>query len=93
MPDFLRVTAAEFRSWKGSADKALAQVPDDRFFTQIDPESNSLAHLVKHVGGNLKSRWTDFLTTDGEKPDRNRDGEFESAGDTRASLMALWEEG
>jgi hypothetical protein len=94
MPDFLRVTAAEFRSLKSLADRALAQVGDAGFFTTLDGESNSLALIVKHVAGNLRSRWTDFLTSDGEKPDRNRDGEFERAPtDTRESVMKAWEAG
>lgn len=75
-------------------DRALAQVDDEAFFHALDRESNSLALIVKHVGGNLRSRWTDFLGSDGEKPDRDRDGEFEiRPGDTRAALMAAWEQG
>jgi hypothetical protein len=76
------------------AEAALAQVDDEAFFRTLDAESNSLAMLVKHVAGNQRSRWRDFLTADGEKPDRDRDGEFERhEADTRASLMARWEEG
>jgi hypothetical protein len=94
MNDFVSITAVEFEKLKQLADKALAQVGDEAFFHAPDAESNSLAVIVKHVGGNLRSRWTDFLTTDGEKPGRDRDGEFEmGAADTRASVMALWEEG
>jgi hypothetical protein len=84
----------EARKLKQQADQALAQVDEAGFFTRIDDDANSLAVLVKHVGNNLRSRWTDFYTTDGEKPDRHRDGEFElSASDTRERLMALWESG
>jgi len=83
----------EFRNYKTLAEKAMAQVNDDEFFRQIDAESNSIALIVKHLAGNLKSRWTDFLTADGEKPDRDRDGEFVTeAADTRTSAEAKWQE-
>jgi len=72
----LEDTLLTFQRAKELAERALAQVSDDDFFRTIDAESNSIAILVKHIGGNLESRWTDFLTTDGEKPTRNRDGEF-----------------
>ncbi len=79
---------------KAQADKALAQVNDEQLFATLDPESNSIATIMKHVAGNMRSRWTDFLTTDGEKPDRNRDSEFESEpGDTRAAITTRWEGG
>jgi hypothetical protein len=82
----------EFRRYKFWADQALAQVDDAAFFATLDAEANSVAHVVKHVAGNLKSRWTDFYDGDGEKPDRWRDREFEiEPGDTRAALMAKWE--
>jgi hypothetical protein len=82
------------RQYKSMAEKALAQVEDDALFATLDAEANSLAILLQHVGGNLRSRWTDFLTTDGEKPDRHRDDEFEAVpGTTRATLMARWEAG
>jgi hypothetical protein len=91
---YLEETLLQFRKLKEQAERALAQVSSDDFFATLDPESNSLAVIVKHVGGNLRSRWTDFLATDGEKPGRDRDGEFEiRGGDTQASLMALWESG
>jgi hypothetical protein len=91
---YLEETLLQFRKLKEQADKALAQASSDDFFATLDPESNSLAVIVKHVGGNLRSRWTDFLTADGEKPDRDRDGEFEiRGGDTQGSLMAQWESG
>jgi uncharacterized damage-inducible protein DinB len=75
------------------AERALAQSPQDKFFTQIGEESNSLAVMVKHMAGNMRSRWTDFLTTDGEKPDRMRDSEFETAEDSYESVMAAWDAG
>ena len=82
-----------FRNYKTLAERALEQVSDKDFFRQIDPESNSIAVIVKHIAGNLHSRWRDFLTSDGEKPDRRRDTEFEMIGDTRESLMQFWETG
>ena len=82
-----------FRNYKKLAEKALAQVNDDEFFTVIDAESNSIALIVKHIAGNLHSRWRDFLKSDGEKPNRHRDTEFEVIGDTRESLMKMWETG
>ena len=82
-----------FRKQKELAERAIAQVDDDEFFRTIDDESNSIAIIVKHVGGNLRSRWTDFLASDGEKPDRDRDGEFVVAEDTRAAVMETWNAG
>ena len=84
-----------FAALRKDAEQALAQVDDLQYFHALDPESNSLALIVKHVAGNLRSRWTDFLTTDGEKPDRARDGEFvtDPATDTRASLERRWNDG
>ena len=84
---------ASFRNYKKLAERAIEQVSDEEFFATIDAESNSIAVIVKHVAGNLHSRWRDFLTTDGEKPDRNRDNEFEMLDDTRESLMKFWESG
>lgn len=84
---------AIFRQYKRLADAALSQVSDDQLQQVIDPESNSLAIIVKHMAGNMRSRWTDFLTTDGEKPDRIRDSEFEEPPATRAELMRIWEDG
>jgi hypothetical protein len=84
----------EFRKLKQHAETAMAQVDDAAFFAALDPDANSIAVIVKHLGNNLRSRWTDFYTTDGEKPDRDRDGEFTiGPGDTRERLMALWETG
>ena len=71
----------------------MAQVQDEQLQVALDPESNSIAVIVKHLAGNMRSRWMDFLTTDGEKPDRNRDSEFESPPATRAELMQMWEWG
>jgi len=82
-----------FRNYKKLAERAIAQISDDEYFRLIDEESNSVAMIVKHVGGNLRSRWTDFLTTDGEKSDRHRDSEFVAEADTRESLTEIWETG
>jgi len=71
----------------------MAQVTDEQLFEALDPESNSIAIIVKHMAGNMRSRWTDFLTSDGEKPDRDRDSEFVDAPTTREELMKLWEAG
>ena len=84
---------AIFRQFKRLADAAIAQLSDEQLQTAIDPESNSVAIIVKHMAGNMHSRWTDFLTTDGEKPNRNRDSEFEEPPTTRTSLLNLWEDG
>ena len=91
---YLTDVVDQFRKLKALADGALAQVRDEDLLTALDPESNSLAVLIQHMAGNLRSRWTDFLSSDGEKPDRDRDSEFEVAGDaSRAGLMDRWEEG
>lgn len=82
-----------FRKYKKLAERAFEQVNDDEFFEAIDAEANSIAVIVKHIAGNLHSRWRDFLTTDGEKSDRNRDAEFEMTDDSRESLMDLWATG
>ena len=81
------------RNHKRMAEKALLQVRDEELGVALDEESNSIAVLMRHLAGNLKSRWTDFLTTDGEKPDRRRDSEFEEGPVDRSKLMAAWEEG
>jgi hypothetical protein len=82
-----------FRYYKKLGEHAIAQCPDEGLFTMLDAESNSIAIIVKHMTGNMRSRWTDFLTTDGEKPDRNRDMEFEEPMKTRAELLESWERG
>jgi Protein of unknown function (DUF1572) len=86
-------TIAAFRNYKKLAERAIEQTSEDEYFKAIDAESNSIAVIVKHIGGNLRSRWTDFLTSDGEKADRHRDSEFVAETDTRESLDALWETG
>ena len=86
-------TIEAFRNYKKLAERAIDQVNADEFFAAIDAEANSIAVIVKHLGGNLRSRWTDFLTSDGEKVDRFRDSEFVAETDTRESLDALWETG
>lgn len=79
---------------KLQAERAMAQLSEAQFFRQIDAGSNSIAIIVKHIAGNSRSRWTDFLTSDGEKPDRRRDTEFELVpADTKAALMEQWEDG
>ena len=86
--------AFTFRKQRELAERALAQLDDADFFRTLDAESNSVAILVKHIGGNLRSRWTDFLSADGEKSDRDRDGEFIVPGETsRADVMATWNAG
>ena len=91
--NYLKDALASFRNYKKMAERAMAQVSDEEFFRALDAEANSIAVIVKHIAGNQKSRWTDFLTSDGEKAFRNRDTEFEMIGDTRESLMEFWETG
>lgn len=92
--EYLRDLVEQFEKLKALADKAVARVTDDEFFLEIDPASNSLAVILQHVGGNLRSRWLNFLTSDGEKPDRNRDAEFETGPDTtRAQVTEVWQNG
>jgi uncharacterized protein DUF1572 len=90
---YVKDSASIFRQYKRLGDRAMAQCPDEGLFVMLDAESNSIAIIVKHMAGNMRSRWRDFLTTDGEKPDRNRDTEFEAPPKTRAELMAMWEGG
>ena len=91
---YLEDVRRQFHGQKKLAEKAMAQVGDEQFFAALDEESNSIALVVKHIAGNLFSRWTDFYASDGEKPDRHRDREFEIVpGDTRASLMEKWNAG
>src|SRR5205085_4644933 len=92
--DYLADAVAALRSYKKLAEKALVQVSDEEFFAALDEEANSIAVIMKHMAGNMFSRWTDFLTTDGEKPDRNRDMEFVTTPDTtREDIMNYWERG
>jgi hypothetical protein len=87
---YLKDSLSLFRKYKDLAESAMAQVTDTQLFFTPDEESNSIAVIVKHMAGNLRSRWTDFLTTDGEKPWRDRETEFSGAEQSRESLMAEW---
>jgi len=91
---YLEDSIASLRAYKKLADKALAQLNEDEFFVTLDEEANSIAVIMKHMAGNMFSRWTDFLTTDGEKPDRNRDMEFVIEPKTgKEEVLAYWEKG
>jgi hypothetical protein len=91
---YLQDVIRQFRHYKTLGDKALARVPDAQLHAELDANSNSIAVIVKHVGGNLRSRYRDFLMTDGEKPDRDRDSEFEMTNGTpRAEVQRWWDEG
>src|ERR1700749_375675 len=90
---YLENVVAEFRGLKRLADRAIAQLSDEEFFRAIDAESNSVALIMKHLAGNMRSRWTDFLTSDGEKPDRRRDSEFMVEGEDRRAIEEKWEQG
>lgn len=92
--NYLNEILHSFRNYKTIAEKSFAQITDAEFFQALDAEANSVAIIVKHLAGNFRSRWTDFLTTDGEKPDRNRDAEFITAEtETKKSLLEFWENG
>jgi len=91
--EWLKHSITEFKRMKGMADRAMEVLSDDNFQRAPDPESNSVAILVQHLSGNLRSRWTDFLTSDGEKSNRGRDAEFAEGRTGREELMARWEEG
>jgi Protein of unknown function (DUF1572) len=90
---YLEDSIALFRHYKQMAEGAIEQVTDEQLFVTLDEEMNSIAIIVKHMTGNMRSRWTDFLTSDGEKPDRNRDIEFDMPPATRADLMRIWDDG
>lgn len=90
---YLQDSLSLFRAYKRLGENAIAQVSDGDLVKVLDAEMNSIAVTVKHMAGNMRSRWTDFLTSDGEKPDRSRDSEFVGPPQTRADLLALWEEG
>ncbi len=90
---YLEDALAVFHYYKNLAERAMAQVTDEQLFAVLDEEANSIAVVVKHMAGNMRSRWTDFLTSDGEKPDRDRDSEFVDPPATRAALMKLWNDG
>lgn len=91
--NYLKSMNRQFSYYKSLGEKAMAQVHDEKLFEQLNDDSNSIATIVKHLSGNMISRWTDFLTTDGEKETRNRDGEFENDIKTRAEVIALWDKG
>ena len=91
--NYLEDSLTLFRYYKKLGDDAIAQVSDEELTKTLDCEMNSIALIVKHMAGNMRSRWTDFLTTDGEKADRNRDGEFVEPPATREALRAVWEDG
>jgi Protein of unknown function (DUF1572) len=90
---FIEDALAIFRQYKLLGERAINQVTDDQLFASLDDESNSIAIIVKHITGNMRSRWTDFLTTDGEKPSRDRDSEFVDPPRTREALLRDWEDG
>ena len=90
---YLEDSVELFRHYKRLADRAMAQVADEHLFAALGEESNSIAIVVKHLAGNMRSRWTDFLTSDGEKPTRDRDSEFEYPAETREALLRDWESG
>lgn len=91
---YLEDVLRQLRKYKGIADNAVAQTTDEHFFAALDDENNSIAVVMKHIAGNMRSRWTNFLASDGEKPDRHRDSEFViEEGDTRERVTALWEDG
>jgi hypothetical protein len=91
---YLQDSLLQLKKLKSQADKALAQIDDEHLFASLDPEANSIAVIMKHMAGNMRSRWTDFLTSDGEKQSRNRDGEFiTESGETRATVVSNWEDG
>src|SRR5579871_1833392 len=91
--EFMSAIINAFEANKRLADRAIEQVPDDKLHTALDANTNSLAIIMKHIAGNLLSRWTDFLTTDGEKSWRNRDAEFVDSFGSRAEILELWERG
>jgi len=91
--NYLKSSLSLLHSYKNLGAKAMEQVPEEKLFWQYNEESNSMATIVKHLSGNMHSRWTDFLTTDGEKPWRERDGEFENDIKNREEMMQVWEKG
>jgi len=91
--DYLESTIKQFEYYRLLGEKAMEQLPEERLFWQYSEESNSIATIVKHLSGNMLSRWTDLLTTDGEKEWRNRDAEFENDIRTRDELLVIWNDG
>lgn len=90
---YIQDATSLFQYYKKLGEGAMAQLNDEQLFTALDPEMNSIAIVVKHMYGNMRSRWTDFLTSDGEKSDRKRDSEFEGPPRAREEVMKLWNEG
>jgi hypothetical protein len=90
---YLKDSLSVFRYYKRLAERAMEQASDADLFTELGPETNSIAIVIKHMSGNMRSRWTDFLSTDGEKASRDRDSEFEAPPQTRAQVLELWERG
>ena len=90
---YVEDSTAIFRYYKKLAERAIQQLTDEQLFVALDNESNSIAVIVKHMSGNMRSRWTDFLTSDGEKPGRDRDEEFSNPPATREALLEIWEDG
>ena len=93
LAEFMSATINAFEANKRLADRAVEQVPDDKLHVALHEDTNCIAVIMKHIAGNLISRWTDFLTTDGEKPTRNRDDEFVDSFSSRAELLGYWERG
>jgi Protein of unknown function (DUF1572) len=93
IPSYLESVKKQFEYYKLLGEKTVEQMPEEALFWQYNTESNSIATIIKHLSGNMLSRWTDFLTTDGEKEWRNRDGEFEHDIETKADLLTVWNEG
>ena len=91
--DYLESAIKQFEYYKLLGEKAMEQLPDEKLFWQYNDDSNSIAIIVNHLWGNMNSRWTDLLTTDGEKEWRNRDAEFENDSQTKEELLAKWNEG
>jgi hypothetical protein len=91
--EYLQVVRSRFREMKGTAERTFAQLTDEQLFWAPNTESNSIAVIIQHLHGNMRSRWTDLFGSDGEKPDRDRDAEFEVMDRDRGALLALWEEG
>jgi len=90
---YLADALAVYRQYKRMAERAIEQIPDEHLFALLDDDANSIAIVMKHMAGNMRSRWTDFLTSDGEKPDRHRDTEFTDPPSTREALLAVWNDG
>ncbi len=91
--DYLESVIKQFEYYKMLGDKTIAQLPDDKLTWQYNTESNSIATIIKHLSGNMLSRWTDFLTSDGEKESRNRDAEFENDIQSKSVILEIWEQG